>query len=293
MKTDSLFYRLLKAQPTLAFDLAGLDVPEPARYRFVAQEIKQTAFRLDGVVEPPADRIDAPRGYVEVQFQADADFYLRFFTEILLHLSQYPCAHPWQAVVIYPSASVERLSPATKPFLDLSNLHRVYLDQLPLLDSPNPKLWLIALIIADSGKIGPIVQKVQTHHAIQTADGIDWLDLLETLLVYKLPNFTREEIRIMLNFNDISLKETRFYKDVFAEGLEEGIVKGKQEGKQEGRQEGRIEGEAAMLIRLLERKFRPLPESARQRVSSADAETLLIWGERVLDANSLDEVWGH
>jgi predicted transposase/invertase (TIGR01784 family) len=293
MKTDSLFYRLLKAQPTLAFDLAGLDVPEPARYQFIAQEIKQTAFRLDGVVEPPADRPDAPRGYVEFQFQADTDFYLRFFSEILLHLSQYRGLHPWQAVVIYPSASVERLSPTTLPFLELSNLHRVYLDQLPLLDSPNPKLWLIALIIADTAKIAPIVQKVQTHHASQPADGIDWLDLLETLLVYKLPNFTREEIRNMLNFNDISLKETRFYKDVFAEGLEEGIVKGKQEGKQEGRQEGRIEGEAAMLIRLLERKFRPLPESARQRIASADAETLLVWGERVLDANTLDEVWGH
>jgi hypothetical protein len=65
------------------------------------------------------------------------------------------------------------------------------------------------------------------------------------------------------------LKETRFYQDVFTEG------------------------EAAILLRLLERKFRPLPESARQRVAAADAETLLAWAERVLDAKSLDEVWGH
>jgi len=49
----------------------------------------------------------------------------------------------------------------------------------------------------------------------------------------------------MLNYNDIGLKEPRFYQDVFVEG--------------------RVEGEAAMLLRLLERKFRPLPESARQR----------------------------
>ncbi len=26
--------------------------------------------------------------------------------------------------------------------------------------------------------------------------------------------------------------------------------------------------------------------------ANSDAETLLIWGERVLDAKSLDEVWG-
>jgi len=36
-----------------------------------------------------------------------------------------------------------------------------------------------------------------------------------------------------------------------------------------------------------------LPEPARQRVASADAETLLIWAERILDAKSLDDVWGR
>jgi predicted transposase/invertase (TIGR01784 family) len=277
MKTDSLFYRLFQAQPTLAFELAGLAVPEPSRYAFIAQEIKQTAFRLGGIAEPPADRPDAPRGYVEVQFQPDENFYPRFLGEILMHLGQYPSPHPWRALVAYPSAGVERLSQTTTPFLDLPNLRRVYLDQLPLLDSANPKLWLVALIVAEAADIAPIVRKIQTHHASQPADGIDWPDLLETLLVYKLPKFTREEIQNMLNLNDVSLKETRFYQDVFAEG----------------RQEGRLEGEAAMLLHQLERKFHPLPESARQRVAAADADTLLAWGERLLDANSLDEVWGH
>ena len=77
----------------------------------------------------------------------------------------------------------------------------------------------------------------------------------------------------MFGLNDVDLKTTRFYQDVFGEG--------------------RVEGEAAMLLRQLERKFHTLPESVRQRIASADAETLLVWGERVLDANSLDEVWGY
>ena len=75
----------------------------------------------------------------------------------------------------------------------------------------------------------------------------------------------------MFGLNDVDLKTTRFYQDTFAEG--------------------RVEGEATIVLRLLERKFHPLPESARQRVAAA--ETLLVWGERVLDAKSLDEVWGH
>ena len=277
MKTDSLFYRLLQAEPTLAFELAGLAVPEPARYGFISQEVKQTAFRLDGIIDPPIDRPDAPRGYVEVQFQPDEDFYPRFFSEILLHLGQYPSLHPWQAIVIYPSPAIERLSPATAPLVNLPNLHRVYLDQLPLLDSPKPKLWLIALIVTDAAKITPIVQKVHAHWKNCPADGIDWLELLETVLVYKLPTFTRKEIQEMFGLNDVDLKTTRFYQDVFGEG----------------RVEGRVEGEAVMLLRLLDRKFHTLPESARQRIAAADAETLLVWGERVLDANSLDEIWGH
>jgi predicted transposase YdaD len=81
----------------------------------------------------------------------------------------------------------------------------------------------------------------------------------------------------MLNFIDVSLKQTRFYQVVFGEG----------------RDEGRVEGEAALLMGQLERKFHPLPESTRQRIAAADAETLLVWGERVLDANRLDEVWGE
>ena len=135
----------------------------------------------------------------------------------------------------------------------------------------------LALIVTDAAKITPIVQKVQAHLKSCPADGIDWLELLETVLVYKLPTFTREEIQKMFGLNDVDLKTTRFYQDVFGEG----------------RVEGRVEGEAVMLLRLLDRKFHPLPESARQRVAAADAETLLVWGERVLDAKSLDEVWGH
>jgi hypothetical protein len=52
------------------------------------------------------------------------------------------------------------------------------------------------------------------------------------------------------------------------------------------------EGEIAMLVRLLERKFGPLASEDRARLDGADAEQLLDWGERILTANSLDEVFG-
>jgi predicted transposase YdaD len=288
VKTDSLLYRLFQSDPALVFGLAGLSVPEPERYRFVAQEVKQTAFRLDGLLEPPDDLPDAPRVYLEAQAQPDPSFYLRFFGEILVHLRQYPAPRPWHAVVLYPKADLERSDACCAPFLQLPNLCRIYLDELPLLDSPEPKLWLLALMLAEPGAVGGIVDKVKAHRESHPGDGIDWVDWLETVLVYKIPYLTREEIQAMFHLTRQDLQRSRFYQEVFAEGRAEGEA----QGRAEGEAQGRAEGEAALLSRLLERKFGPLPDSARGRIAAADAETLLSWGERLLDARTLDEVWG-
>ena len=72
----------------------------------------------------------------------------------------------------------------------------------------------------------------------------------------------------MFQFNDIDMKQTHFY------------------------QQARTEGKAELLLRLLERRFGPLSDAARQRVVKADAETLLTWADRILDAKTLPEVWG-
>lgn len=63
-----------------------------------------------------------------------------------------------------------------------------------------------------------------------------------------------------------------------------------QEGRQEGRLEGRLEGEAALLLRLLERRFGALPDWARDRIAAADTTALEQWGLRLLEAESLDDV---
>ena len=50
------------------------------------------------------------------------------------------------------------------------------------------------------------------------------------------------------------------------------------------------QGEARILLRLLSTRFGELPPTTRERIETADAETLLHWSERVLTARSLDEV---
>jgi predicted transposase YdaD len=68
MRTDSLFYRLFQDWPELVLELAGLETPA-AGYVLRAEEIKQTGFRLDGVLAPPDDRPDGPLVFIETQFQ--------------------------------------------------------------------------------------------------------------------------------------------------------------------------------------------------------------------------------
>ena len=94
----------------------------------------------------------------------------------------------------------------------------------------------------------------------------------------------------MLGLTDVDLKQTRFYQDVLAEGIQTGRQEGRREGRQEGRQEGRREGESELLLRLITRKFGPPDARVRHRIASAEAETLLLWAERVLTAQTLDEV---
>jgi len=46
-----------------------------------------------------------------------------------------------------------------------------------------------------------------------------------------------------------------------------------------------------MLLRQLTRKFGAIDEPARIRVLGADAEQLLVWGERVLSADTIEELF--
>ncbi len=62
------------------------------------------------------------------------------------------------------------------------------------------------------------------------------------------------------------------------------------EWKRQWNEEGRQEGAAGVLLRLLERRFGPLPDTARARIASADVSSLENWGLRLLEAGSLDDV---
>lgn len=64
------------------------------------------------------------------------------------------------------------------------------------------------------------------------------------------------------------------------------------EGREQGRKEGVLEGERRVLLRQLRRKFGTLPADSEQRIAEAKQSELELWAERVLEAESLEGVFG-
>jgi predicted transposase/invertase (TIGR01784 family) len=76
-----------------------------------------------------------------------------------------------------------------------------------------------------------------------------------------------------------------------AKGRAEGEAKGRAEGEAKGRAEGLLQGRTSLLERLLSRKFGPLPAEARARLEAASSADIEGWAERVLFAQSLEQVF--
>ena len=72
--------------------------------------------------------------------------------------------------------------------------------------------------------------------------------------------------------------------------LAERVIEWTEEWKQQGLQQGRQEGEASLLLRLMELRFGNVDDVIRKKLQAADAETLLHWGERLLNAASPEDV---
>ncbi len=289
MKTDSLFYRLFQTLPQLLFDLIAQPVGDAARYHFASVELKQTAFRLDGVLQPPDDQPDWPLFFVEVQFQLDPELYSRLFAEVFLYLRLHRPVHPWQAVVIYPSRAID---PGAHPHYDLllqsNQVRRVYLDEWT---RPRQTLMqrVMGVLLADPSQAvreaQTLLGQLQQAHGIDTALTTAIVNVVETILVYKLPTLSREEIQAMLDLTDVDLKQTRFYQEVFTEG--------EQAGQQKGRQEGRQEGEVTLILRLLQRRCGELVPPVRERITHLSLSQLEALGEALLEFRGLEdlELW--
>jgi predicted transposase/invertase (TIGR01784 family) len=233
VKTDSLFYQIFLRFPDSFFDLIGQPQPGAANYQFTSQEVKQLSFRLDGLFMPLREDIQQPLYLVEVQFQPDDTLYYRLFAELFLFLKQYQPPHPWQIVVIYPHRGVEReQSLHFGEILNLSSVRRIYLDELPYGDNPSLGIGVIKLVVesetAAVRTAQTLIERTREEITDQSSQR-QLIDLIESIIIYKLPQKSREEIEAMFGLSD--LKQTRVYQEALAEGEEQGLERGLERGE--------------------------------------------------------------
>jgi predicted transposase/invertase (TIGR01784 family) len=61
--------------------------------------------------------------------------------------------------------------------------------------------------------------------------------------------------------------------------------------KAEGREEGALIGERRLLTTLLNRRFAHLAKNYQDKINQADEKTLQLWGEKILDAKAINDVF--
>ena len=70
----------------------------------------------------------------------------------------------------------------------------------------------------------------------------------------------------------------RYLREAHEQGIEQGLARGE------------VEGTRRTLLRLLERRFGPLPPEASSQVERADRDQLESWENRFLELLAVDDV---
>lgn len=225
MKTDSIFYQIFQRIPAIFFQLVGEPPGLAESYTFRSVELKQTAFRIDGVMLPNAGNATTVY-FTEVQFQPDPYLYHRFFAEIFLYLRQNPETIDWQGVLIYPTRQIRpSVTELHRILLDGHKVQEIFLDELDTLENLPLGLALLQFLIipepiAIDAARSLIARARQDNPTEISTQG--FLELIETIIVYKFSTLTRAEIEAMFTLDE--LRSTRYFQDVAAEARSEELI---------------------------------------------------------------------
>ncbi|MEH2319245.1 DUF2887 domain-containing protein [Nostoc sp.] len=267
---NTIFYKLFKQFPLLLFELVDEPPAEAENYQFESVEVKETAFRIDGVFLPPANAVSKTVFFAEVQFQKDEDLYHRFFSELFLFLYRHSIRYDdWFGVIIFGSGSLEPSnSTLHRALLESNQVRRVYLDELGDLRQQPLGLGLMLLTNVTSETEAVEGARFLLEQARQQSEQAI-IDLVTTIIVYKFSNLSREEIAVMLGLN---LEEPRAIR--------------------EAKEEGKVEGERSLVLRLLNRRVGAISDELQRQIQVLALEQLEALGDALLDFSTLADLEG-
>ena len=144
-------------------------------------------------------------------------------------------------------------------------------------------MGLVKLIVAPKRETIALAQQLADR--VGQGDRERMIEFIETVLLYKFPQMTREEVEAMFTLSD--LKKTRVYRDALQEGVQRGKLEGKLEGEKIGTQRGQLLGRQQALkevaVRLLVRKLGKVTQKVMKQLDKLSAEQLEELAEAVLD----------
>ena len=229
MKTDTFFYQLFQEFPWIFFQLIERPQTNLNAYKFIAPEIKQRSFRLDGLFITTEEFSKQPLYFVEVQFYQEKNFYDRLFPSIFLYFSQYkPLNTDWFVIIIFDRQSNDVPIPQRYREIAQQRLQRIYLDQISENDSSSIGLDILRLVVEPENQAGELARNLITRTKNELKDNLKQqklIELIETIIIYKFPQLTYQEIEIMLNLKEI--KQTKVYQDAIEEGIQQGKLEQK------------------------------------------------------------------
>jgi len=281
MRTDTLFYQLFQTFHTLLFELTEQPVAAAAGYEFVSVEVKEKAFRFDGVFLP--DTVEKPIIFTEVQFQRKDNFYQRLVAGISLYIEQYEPEEDWQAVAIFARRSYDPgVLKHYREFFASNRITRIYLEDWLDRKTNSLGILIVQLILTSEAEAPEFAKQlaVQVEQETTPLQREEIVEFIETVLIYKFPKLSREEIQAMFTLDD--LKQTRYYQETKQEGVLEGMQRGMLEGMQQG--------QSNLILRLLVRKFGGLSEESRSNIAQLSPAQIEGLAEAILDFTSVTEL---
>ncbi len=236
MNTDQLAYEVFVVDPGSYFEMCGESRSEAEHYVFNAIDIKTVERRLDGYFEPKDEH--RPLHFVEVMFHKKENVYANLFAKVFLRLEQDP-ARDWRAVIFFESKNM--LPSAEAPYDSLiqsERVKRIFLKTLPESSASGFGLTILKMvtksrpdIIRDANMLVKRLDREVRHPATHSK----LLELLEFVVISRLADLSKEEVRTMLKLNDY--RESRFYKEARQDGIAEGEARGEAKGEAKGKAE--------------------------------------------------------
>ena len=279
MITDPIFYRQFESSPETFFIMLGMSLDaakeRASHYQYEALEFKETAHRSDGVFLPKEPGL--PVYFLEVQFYPLPSVFADLLVKAYTYLKQHDPSQAYRGVVLFGSRNLEPKDLTLyQPLLDAGLVQCFYLDTLPRMTGAPLGVAILHLIGESESEARVTARELVARTKAEIQDDAlqaDLLELIATVILYKLPGMSREEIQAMLQVH--SLRETRVYQELKEELTEEIKQEVRQEVKQEVRQEVKQEILAEERQRSLHDKLDALGQLAAMKIPASKIAAIL------------------